>query len=132
MKTDITKWGIFWSAVKGAFSLNSSMFEGIVEYVLDVLNTWLACEGIADKVKRVHAVALNAYQTLVKYRGWCPLQWIAAYDKTLGAVNTVIVTFDDGRLEQEELKKCATDFREAYAEWFAENDVIEAKFKVIG
>lgn len=129
--TDITKFGVFWAAVKGAFSFSSSAFEGIVEYVLDVLNTWLACDVVANKVMRIHSVALKAYQTLVKYRGWCPLKWVSAYDKTLGAVSTVIVTFDDGRLEQSELKKCADDFRLAYAEWFADNDVIDAKFNVV-
>ena len=132
MKMDITKWGIFWSAVKGAFSFGSSAFEEIVEYVLDVLNTWLACDGVVDKVKHIHDVSLKAYQTLVKYRGWCPLKWVAAYDKTLGAVNTVIVTFEDGRLEQAELKKCVVDFRLAYAEWFADDDVIDAEFKELG
>lgn len=108
---DITWWGVVKAWLFGGGA------EGIVDYVLTILNKFLDQSNVADKVSQGYALANKAYGWLTKYASWCPSKWRTEYDVTLDAVKNVVDTFADGKVETEEVNKCIEGFKAAYAAW---------------
>lgn len=94
--------------------------EGVVDYVLGVLNSFLASESVSEKAGEALALAEKVLGYLVKYADWCPSKWRDAYNATLDAVSTLVAALSDMNVTKEEAEKAADAFKVAYAEWIAE------------
>ena len=113
-------WGIIWNYVKGIFT-SASGTDGIISYALGKLNSFLAKDDIAGRVKEAYTLADSVSTTLHKYEDWCPAKWRTSFDHILAAVDCICDTFEDGVVDEDEAKKCITQFRVAYADWVAED-----------
>lgn len=111
---EISFWGIIWAWLTGGGSV------GIVDYVLNVLNKFLQQPNVTEKIAEGYALAKKVYGYLIDYSGWCPSKWRSEYDATVVAVKNVVDTFEDGKVEKEEIDKCVKGFKDAYNAWMAD------------
>lgn len=94
-----------------------SGWDGVVSYVLDLLNGFLQ-EGVtADRVARGYKIAMDVLYYLKKYRVYVPNQWLDYFDTTVAAVEALVVIFEDGRVEADEVAKATAAFENAYRAW---------------
>jgi hypothetical protein len=111
-------WSVFWAGLKGLLTPGSSMFESIAELALDTVNSALArISSLPLACERVKA----ALKVLMDYADWCPQKWRADFDVVCGIVGRLAEALSDSKIELSELQTVISDFREAYAEWFAED-----------
>lgn len=111
---NITWWGVLKAWLFGGGA------EGIIDYVLTILNKFLSQDNVSEKVAQGYALASKVYGYLAKYSSWCPTKWRTEYDATLVAVKNVVDTFEDGKVEADEVSKCIAGFKDAYAAWMAD------------
>lgn len=112
--TDVTLWGF----------VKAWLFDGgkvgLIDYVLKVVNDFVSQDNVSEKIEKGNALATKAYGYLLIFRGWCPTMWIEEYDATVAAVKNVFDTFADGKVEADEIAKCAEGFKQAYEAWMAD------------
>lgn len=113
----MSKLGIAWAWIKGAFSFGSSGAESVIDYVLASLNDMLKGSDIRWKVIDIHKYAQTARGILSKYRSWCPNKWLDEYDSLVSTVIMIDEITEDGKVTVEELYSAINCFKTAYAQW---------------
>ena len=116
----IGRWSVLWAAVKGFFTPGSSGFQSVVQLALDALNTFLAADDVASKVREGHRIALRVYEVLDGHRDLCPKKWEDEFAYVMDVVKRVVDAFEDGAISEAEADGLAGAFRQAYARWCAD------------
>ena len=109
--------GIAWSFIKGAFSLSKSAKESVIDYVLGQVNKILEKPDLSKRIGEAYSVALKCSSILKKYSDWCPAKWQDEFNDTIEAVDTLIDTFKDGKVEAFEVVNVCDKFKTAYNNW---------------
>ena len=109
--------GIAWSYIKGAFSFSKSAKESVIDYVLGEVNKILEKPDLSKRIGEAHGVALKCSSFLKKYSDWCPAKWQGELNDTIVAVDTLIDTFEDSKVEAFEVVKVCDKFKTAYNNW---------------
>lgn len=106
-----------WNKLRVGLAFLTGGWDGVVSYVLDLLNGFLQ-EGVtADRVARGYRIAMDALYYLKKYRVYVPNAWLDYFDPTVAAVEALVVIFEDGRVEADEVAKATAAFENAYRAW---------------
>lgn len=116
----MSNFGIAWAAIKGFCNPFSSVFEAVIDYVLDGLNTFLTSESVAGKVAKGYSVARMVLDTFDKYADWCPQKWRPQFDSIRSVVSEIVGVFADGKVTREELDKVTEKYQVEYAKWYAD------------
>lgn len=109
--------GIAWSYIKGVFSLSKSAKESVIDYVLGQVNKILEKPDLSKRIGEAYSVALKCSSFLKKHSDWCPAKWQDEFDDTIDAVDALIDTFADGKVEAFEVVKVCDKFKTAYNNW---------------
>lgn len=94
-----------------------SGWDGVVSFVLNYLNKFLQDGVTADRVAKGYRIAMDVLYYLKKYRVYVPNQWLDYFDPTVAAVEALVVVFEDGRVEADEVAKATAAFENAYRAW---------------
>ena len=94
-----------------------SGWDGVVSFVLNYLNKFLQDGVTADRVAKGYKIAMDVLYYLKKYRVYVPNQWLDYFDPTVAAVEALVVVFEDGRVEADEVARATAAFENAYRAW---------------
>lgn len=92
-------------------------WESALEYVLELLNKFLADGSAAEHVAKGYELAMTVLYYVKKFRTYCPNVWLAEYDATSNAVEKLAVIFADGKIEAQELNQATSALTAAYEAW---------------
>lgn len=92
-------------------------WESALEYVLEILNKFLASGTAASRVAKGYKIAMTVLYYIKKFRTYCPDVWLTEYDATSNAVEKLAVIFADGKVEAEELTQATSALTAAYDAW---------------
>jgi hypothetical protein len=95
-------------------------WESALDYLLGFLNTYLAKDGVAEKVTKVRETCAWALDWLLKLRVYVPTKWHNEYNVITDVVADVIAVANDGKITAVEIKTIAASFAEAKAMWDAD------------
>ena len=109
--------GIAWSYIKGIFSPSKSAKESVIDYVLGLVNKILEKPDLSMRIGEAYGVALKCSSILKKYSDWCPAKWKKEFEATVDAIDTLIDTFADNKVEAFEVVKVCDKFKIAYNNW---------------
>ena len=109
--------GIAWSYIKGVFSPSKSAKESVIDYGLGQVNKIIEKPDISKRIGEAYSVALKCSSILKKYSDWCPAKWRKEFEATVDAIDTLIDTFADGKVEAFEVVKVCGKFKAAYNNW---------------
>ena len=112
---NISKIKLVWKFITGGR-------EGILDYALDVANTFVdrLADAKREDLKSYLSTARNILDTLNSLSWLCPSKWRQAYALTLSAFADLVAALDDLKVTQDELTAVCNAFRIAYAAWRAE------------
>ena len=110
------------SKIKLAWKLITGGREGILDYGLDVANTFAdrLADAKKEDIKYYLATACNILATLSSLSWLCPSKWRQAYAFTLSAFADLVEALDDLKVTPDELTAVCNSFKLSYAEWRAE------------
>jgi len=94
-------------------------FESAVDYVVILLNDFLAQEGIVDRVQKARDFVAKILGYMVKYEKYCPAIWVTHYEKLEIAVKALVDAFEDGKVDRQEIKNTIASVKAAINEWFS-------------
>lgn len=95
--------------------------EAVIDYVLDVLNSFLAKPNITAQVQNALLLANRVLEILCRYQDWCPQKWEAEYSATISAVESVCIALADASVTKDEINHVTDKFKTAYAAWKTED-----------
>ena len=95
--------------------------EAVIDYVLDVLNSFLAKSNITAHIDNAMQLANRVLKVLRGYQKWCPQKWETEYLATISAVESVCVALSDASITKDEINHVTDKFKLAYAAWMAED-----------
>ena len=110
------------SKLKLAWKFITGGREGVLDYVLDVANTFVdrLADAKREDLKSYLSTARNILDTLNSLSWLCPSKWRQAYNVTLSAFADLVAALNDLKLTPEEFTAVCNAFRIAYAAWRAE------------
>lgn len=110
------------SKLKLAWKFITGGREGVIDYALDVANTFAdrLADARREDLKSYLSTARNILDTLNSLSWLCPSKWRRAYTLTLYAFSDLVDTLDDLKVTPDELTPVCNSFRIAYAAWRAE------------
>lgn len=110
------------SKIKFAWKFITGGREGILDYGLDVANTFASriSDSTKEDIKAYISTAHNIFGTLNSLSWLCPTKWRQAYAITLNAFADLVGALDDLKVTHDELTAVCNSFRIAYAAWRAE------------
>lgn len=110
------------SKLKLAWKFITGGREGVLDYALDVANTFSARLPDAKKgdLKAYLSTARGILGTLDSIYWLCPSKWLHAYTLTVGAFADLVSSLDDLKVTKDELTAVCDNFKLAYAAWRAE------------
>lgn len=110
------------SKLKLAWKFITGGREGVLDYALDVANTFADRLPNAKKedLKSYLATARNILDTLSAVSWLCPSKWRQAYTLTVSAFADLVAALEDLKVTNDELKYVCDAYRLAYASWRAE------------
>ena len=110
------------SKLKLAWKFITGGREGVLDYALDVANTFAdrLAEAKKEDIKSYLSTARNILDTLSSLSWLCPSKWRHAYALTMSAFADIVAALDDLKVTQDELTAVCSAFRIAYAAWRAE------------
>ena len=110
------------SKIKLAWKFITGGREGVLDYALDVANTFAdrLADAKKEDIKDYLSTARSILNTLDSLSWLCPSKWRQAYALTLSAFADLVAALNDLKLTQDELTAICDAFRIAYAAWRAE------------
>ena len=110
------------SKIKLAWRFFTGGREGVLDYALDVANTFVdrLTDAKKDDIGKWLATARRILDTLDALEWLCPRKWRQAYEETVAAFGALVAALDDMKVTREELEKVSDAFKLAYAAWRAE------------
>jgi hypothetical protein len=93
-------------------------FESATDYLLQLLNTFLAKGDTPERVQKARAYVITILAYLRKYQDFCPMVWLTHYEKLLSAVESLVDVLEDNKVSAEELAKVVSSVQAAIEEWF--------------
>ena len=110
------------SKIKIAWKFLTGWREGVLDYALDVSNTFADRLPDAKKedLKAYIATARNILDTIDALSWLCPSKWRYAYTLTVSAFADIVSALDDLKVTRDELTAVCNAYQLAYAAWRAE------------
>ena len=110
------------SKLKLAWNFLTGGREGLLDYALDVANTFAdrLADAKREDIKSYLSTAHNILGTLKSISWLCPSKWRQAYALTLSAFADLVAALNDLKVTPDELTAVCNAFRIAYAAWRAE------------
>ena len=110
------------SKLKLAWKFITGGREGVLDYALDVANTFAdrLAEAKKEDIKSYLATARKVLDTMSAVSWLCPKKWLAAYEETVAAFGALVAALNDMKVTPDELTVVCNSFRIAYAAWRAE------------
>ena len=110
------------SKLKLAWKFITGGREGVLDYALDVANTFAdrLAEAKKEDIKSYLATARKVLDTMSAVSWLCPNKWLAAYEETVAAFGALVAALNDMKVTPDELTVVCNSFRIAYAAWRAE------------
>ena len=110
------------SKIKLAWKFITGGREGVLDYALDVANTFVdrLADAKKEDLKSYLTTARNILDTLNSLSWLCPSKWRRAYELTVYAFANLVSALNDLKVTQDELTGVCNSFRIAYAAWRAE------------
>ena len=114
-RMNISKLKLAWKFITGGR-------EGVLDYALDVANTFVdrLADAKREDIKSCLSTARNILDTLNSLSWLCPSKWRQAYALTLSAFADLVAALNDLKVTQDELTAVCNSFRIAYTAWRAE------------
>lgn len=110
----------FWNKITLGTKFLFGGWESALDYLLGFLNTYLAKDGVSEKVTKVRETCAWALDWLLKLRVYVPTKWHNEYNAITDVVADVIAVSRDNRITAAEIKALAASFAEAKAMWEAD------------
>lgn len=92
-------------------------FESATDYILKLVNDYLAKESVVDRVQKVRDFVLTAIKYLKKYEKYCPAIWAKDFKKLLDALQVLADAFEDNKLTPEEIAAAVAAVQSAIRDW---------------
>ena len=110
------------SKIKLAWKFITGGREGILDYALDVANTFVdrLADAKKEDIKSYLATARKVLDTMGAVSWLCPKKWLDAYEETVAAFGCLVAALNDMKVTRYEIEKVCNAFRIAYAAWRAE------------
>ena len=110
------------SKIKLAWKFLTGGREGVLDYALDVANTFAdrLPDAKRNDIGKCIETARNVLDTLDTLEWLCPRKWLQAYALTLQAFADLVTALADLKVTPDELSELRDAFRIAYAAWRAE------------
>lgn len=114
-KMNISKLKLAWKFITGGR-------EGVLDYVLDIANTFTnrIADAKKEELKDYLATARRILGALDSISWLCPASWLHPYTLTVGAFADLVAALEDLKITREELTAVCNAFQLAYAAWRAE------------
>ena len=106
-----------WQKIKLGLKFLFGSFEDASDYLLAMLNDYLARTNVAAKVVTAREYVGYAFTWLTKLEPYCPAKWAGDYIKVKGAVEYLFGALDDGQISGAELQAAVEGVKIAYDEW---------------
>lgn len=107
----------FWQKITMGTKFLFGGWESALDYLLKILNEFLAKPSIAENVKKVYDTCIWALNWLLKIKTYVPQKWLNEYNAITDVVADVLSVAADGQLTTEEVIALGDSFREAKAIW---------------
>lgn len=106
-----------WNKLRAALAFLTGGWDGVISYVLDLLNGFLQAGVTADHVAKGYKIAMDVLYYLKKYRVYVPNVWLDYFDPAVAAVEALVVMFEDGKIDADEVTKAVAVFEKTYEAW---------------
>lgn len=80
-------------------------FESVTDYLIKLLNEFLAKENIAKDIQKARAYVESILGYMRKYEKYCPAIWAGYYEKLENSVQLFVDVLADNQLTPEEIEK---------------------------
>lgn len=88
-------------------------FESAVDYLLMLLNEFLAKEKISGDIQKVRAFVTDVLKYMHKYEKYCPAIWVTHYERLMDTIQVFVDVLEDNKVTPEEVEKV----KAAIEEW---------------
>ena len=106
-----------WQKLKLGTKFLFGSFESASDYLLSLLNDYLAKTSVAANVAKAREMIGYAFTWLVRLEPYCPKKWADDYHRILTAVEILFDALDDGAIAHNEMKRLTDAVQLAYKEW---------------
>jgi hypothetical protein len=106
-----------WNKLRAGLAFLTGGWDGVISYVLSLLNGFLQAGVTADRVARGYKIAMDVLYYLKKYRIYVPNVWLDYFDPAVAAVEALVVIFDDGKVDADEIVRAVATFEKTYEAW---------------
>lgn len=108
-----------WQKLKLGTKFLFGSFESASDYLLSLLNDYLAKTSVAANVAKAREKIGYAYSWLVRLEPYCPKKWSGDYHRIISAVEILFNALEDGKISAGELEDMSGAVQLAYKEWQA-------------
>lgn len=106
-----------WQKLVAACKFTFGGFESASDYVLGIVNGWMADKGYAQHIRDISAKAAVVLDWLDAHAHYCPTPWCDCFESVMHAVRIIAVAGADGELCRAEIIEIVEAWRDAYADW---------------
>ena len=106
-----------WQKIQLGLKFVFGSFESASDYLLRLLNDYLAKTDVAAKVQKARAFVDAALEWAQRLRPFCPQKWAEDYGRLVATVQALSDALADGRISPEELSAAVNAVRVAYVAW---------------
>lgn len=106
-----------WQKLKLGTKFLFGSFESASDYLLKLLNDYLAKTSVAANVAKAREKIGYAFTWLVRLEPYCPKKWADDYHRILTAVELLFDALEDGTIAYNELTRLTGAVKSAYTEW---------------
>jgi hypothetical protein len=106
-----------WQKIKLGTKFLFGSFESASDYLLSLLNDYLAKTSVAANVAKAREKIGYVFTWLVRLEPYCPKKWANDYHRILAAVEILFDALEDGKISAGELENMSGAVQLAYKEW---------------
>lgn len=92
-------------------------FEAATDYLLELLNSFIGKENIANKIQKALEFASTVLKYMKKYEKYCPAIWASDYLKLIDVLQVFVNVLDDAKVTPDELQDAISTMQNAIDEW---------------
>ena len=109
-----------WQTIRLGLKFVFGTFESATDYLLGIVNAYLAKTNVARKVEQTKTFLDSAVEWLTRFEQYCPSKWAADFSALVGSVRYLRETLDDGRISGAELQAGVEGVKLQYIDWMKE------------
>ena len=106
-----------WQKIQLGLKFVFGSFESASDYLLKLLNDYLAKTNVAKKVEKAKAYVDSALEWAQKLQPYCPAKWASEYALLVETVRELSAALEDGQISGAELQAAVEGVKIAYDRW---------------